>query len=56
MNRLMICKGEGGEEALPTIWSDNFVMLLPGEEKIRTARVAKSDLDGKEPFMVQDKY
>ncbi len=56
MNRIMVCKGEGGEEVLPTIWSDNFFNLLPGEEKTITARVAKEDLDGKQPVVVQDKY
>ena len=54
MNRLMITKGEGGEEILPTIWSDNFFTLLPGEEKILTARFAKVDLDGKEPVVIVD--
>ncbi len=56
MNRLMVCRGKGGEEVLPTIWSDNFFTLLPGEKKDLTARVAKEDLNGKEPFVVQDKY
>jgi exo-1,4-beta-D-glucosaminidase len=56
MNRLMVCKGEGGEEVLPTIWSDNFFTLLPGEQKLLTASVAKADLNGKKPVVVQDKY
>ncbi len=56
MNRLMVCKGEGGEEVLPTIWSDNFFTLLPDEHKVLTARVAKADLNGKKPVVVQDKY
>ncbi len=56
MNRLMIIKGEGGEEVLPTIWSDNFFTLLPGEQKTLNARVVKAGLDGKKPFAVQDKY
>ncbi len=47
MNRLMITKGAGGEEVLPTFWNDNFFSLLPGEEKVLTARFAKKDLDGK---------
>jgi exo-1,4-beta-D-glucosaminidase len=54
-NRLMITKGEGGEEILPTFWSDNFFSLLPGEVKTVTARFAKQDLEGKEPILVQDK-
>ncbi len=53
-NRLMITKGEGGDEVLPTFWSDNFFNLLPGEEKIVTARFAKEDLEGKLPLVVID--
>jgi exo-1,4-beta-D-glucosaminidase len=54
-NRFMITKGEGGDEVWPTFWSDNFVTLFPGEEKVLTARFAKQDLDGKEAMMVLDK-
>ena len=55
MNRLMITKDKGGDEVLPTFWDDNFFTLLPGEEKILTARVAKSDLDGKPPVVAIDR-
>jgi hypothetical protein len=54
-NRLMITKGEGGEEVLPTFWSDNFFSLLPGEVKTVTARFSKHDLDGKTPVLTLDK-
>ncbi|MDP4224377.1 MAG: glycoside hydrolase family 2 TIM barrel-domain containing protein [Bacteroidota bacterium] len=54
-NRLMITKGQGGDEVWPTFWSDNFFTLLPGEEKTLTARFAKQDLDGNEPVLQQDK-
>jgi len=54
-NRLMITKGLGGDEVLPTFWSDNFFSLLPGEEKTVTARFAIQDLDGKEPVFALDK-
>lgn len=53
-NRLMITKGKGGEEILPTFWSDNFITLLPGEEKMLTARFAVEELDGKNPVVVSD--
>ena len=55
MNRLMVTKGENGEEVLPTIWSDNFFCLLPGEEKVLTANCATADLNGKIPIVVLDK-
>ncbi|HNW56669.1 MAG TPA: glycoside hydrolase family 2 TIM barrel-domain containing protein [Bacteroidales bacterium] len=54
-NRLLITKGEGGEEVLPTFWTDNFFSLLPGEVKIVTARFSKQDLEGKKPVLVIDK-
>ncbi len=55
MNRLMVVKEKDGEEVLPTIWSDNFFTLLPGEEKTLTARFSISDLDEEEPIVVLDK-
>lgn len=53
--RLMITKGEGGDEVWPTFWSDNFFTLLPGETKTVTARFARHHLDGKDPVLVIDK-
>ena len=55
MNRLMITRGKGGDEVLPTFWDDNFFTLFPGEEKTITARVTKSDLDGKPPVVAIDR-
>jgi len=54
-NRLMVTKGEGGDEVWPSFWSDNFITLMPGEEKIVIVRFAKKDLEGKEPVLVLDK-
>ena len=54
-NRLMITKGNDGDEVWPTFWSDNYFTLFPGETKILTARLAKSDLGGKELVLVLDK-
>jgi len=54
-NRLMITKGEKGDEVLPTFWSDNYFSLLPGEEKVVTAHFYRPDLDGKKPVIMIDK-
>lgn len=54
-NRLMITGGVGGEEIWPTYWTDNFITLLPGEEKRVTARVAKKDLKGRDPILALDR-
>ncbi len=35
-------------------WNDNFFTLLPGEERVLTARFAKADLGGNEPIVVLD--
>ena len=53
--RLMITRGEGGEEVWPTFWSDNFITLLPGESKTITARFSRDNLGGKEPVLSIDK-
>jgi exo-1,4-beta-D-glucosaminidase len=43
-NRLAIIKNNNGEEVLPTFWEDNFITLLPSEERTLEARFAKEDL------------
>jgi hypothetical protein len=53
-NRLVITKGEKGEEVLPTFWDSNFLTLFPGEEKIVLATVAKEDLKGAIPYISID--
>lgn len=40
-------ENEKGELVVPVFWTDNYVSLLPGEEKSYTARVAKELLQGK---------
>lgn len=54
-NRIILTKGEKGEEVLPTFWSDNFITLLPGEEKTIYAVAAKHDLQGAKPSVSVDK-
>jgi Exo-beta-D-glucosaminidase Ig-fold domain/Glycosyl hydrolases family 2, TIM barrel domain len=50
-NRLVILKGEKGEEVLPTFWDSNFVTLFPGEEKTMRAVITKEDLNGDVPYI-----
>lgn len=40
------------EEIHPVFWSDNFITLFPGEEKVITARVAVSDVGNTAPTFV----
>jgi len=41
--------GRGGEEALPVLWEDNFISLLPGETRTITATYHTRDLGGGAP-------
>ncbi len=47
--QLALTQGEGGDEILPVIWSDNYFSLVPGETREFTARVASRDLGDKKP-------
>ena len=53
-NRLVITKGEGREEVLPTFWDSNFITLFPGEEKTVRATITNEDLHGAVPFISID--
>ncbi|MFL5497194.1 MAG: glycoside hydrolase family 2 protein, partial [Gemmatimonadaceae bacterium] len=44
--------GRGGEEALPVLWEDNYVSLLPGETRTVTATYRVRDLGGGAPRVV----
>jgi exo-1,4-beta-D-glucosaminidase len=44
--------GKGGEEALPVLWEDNYVTLLPGESRTLTASYRIRDLGGARPQVV----
>jgi exo-1,4-beta-D-glucosaminidase len=44
--------GHGGQEALPVLWEDNYVSLLPGESRVITATYALRDLGGAAPQLV----
>jgi hypothetical protein len=53
-NRLVITKGEKGEEVLPVFWDSNFITLFPGEEKTVKATISKEDLHGTTPYISLD--
>ena len=44
--------GRGGEEALPVLWEDNYITLLPGETRSITAQYNLRDLGGGSPTVV----
>ncbi|MCD6544884.1 MAG: hypothetical protein J7K34_10305, partial [Flavobacteriaceae bacterium] len=45
---LRITDKTSGESILPVIWSDNYISLLPGENKIYTATIKKKHIGNKE--------
>ena len=44
--------GRGGQEALPVLWEDNYLSLLPGETRVVTASYRVRDLGGAPPRVV----
>jgi exo-1,4-beta-D-glucosaminidase len=44
--------GRNGEEALPVLWEDNYVSLLPGESRVLTATYRVRELGGSSPKVV----
>jgi exo-1,4-beta-D-glucosaminidase len=44
--------GRGGEEALPVLWEDNYLSLLPGETRTVSATYSLRDLGGAPPRVV----
>jgi exo-1,4-beta-D-glucosaminidase len=44
--------GRGDDEALPVLWEDNYVTLLPGETRTITATYRVRDLGGSPPRLV----
>jgi exo-1,4-beta-D-glucosaminidase len=51
---LAVRKGPGGEEVLPVLWEDNYVVLLPGETLALAARYAPKDLGSATPVVTVD--
>ena len=54
MNRVEVVNSKNNEEVLPTYWSDNFITLLPGEEREVVARFNKRDLNNAEFKVIID--
>lgn len=54
--RLRLVKGKGGEEILPIFWDDNYISLLPGEEREVTVHVRKRDLGSTKPVLAVDGF
>ena len=49
--RLAVEAGKPGEEILPVLWEDNYVSLLPGEERMVGARFPSKHSIGLHPTL-----
>jgi exo-1,4-beta-D-glucosaminidase len=52
--RLRVLQSPGGSEILPSMWSDNYVSLLPGETRTLTARWRSEDAPDAIPTVMVD--
>jgi len=52
--RLRVLRNPGGAEILPSMWSDNYVSLLPGETRTLIARWRSDDAPGATPTVAVD--
>jgi exo-1,4-beta-D-glucosaminidase len=50
--RLQVTGSDGGE-ALPVLWDDNYVSLLPGETRVLTAQYLSRDIHGAPRIVAQ---
>jgi len=49
MVRLKVVGNESGKRILPVFYSDNYISLMPGEEKIITMKLKDQDTGGEKP-------
>ncbi|MBN2774157.1 MAG: discoidin domain-containing protein [Prolixibacteraceae bacterium] len=49
MVRLIVVGSESGERILPVFYSDNYIALLPGEERTITMKLKEEDSRGEKP-------
>ncbi len=49
MVHLDLRKATSGASVVPVFWGDNYISLLPGEERVITGYCNTSDLDGEKP-------
>ncbi len=47
---------ESESTILPVLWSDNYISLLPGEERMLTATIGNKNLTGKNPALAVDGF
>ncbi len=54
MVRLKVVRKKSGDRILPALYSDNFVSLMPGEQRSITIQIENADTRGESPRIVVD--
>ena len=49
---LRALKGQGGDDILPVIFSDNYIELAPGERRVIRCSYANKDANGMIPYFL----
>jgi hypothetical protein len=56
MVRLKAVRGKSGDRILPVIYSDNYVSLMPGEQRTILTRIEDADTRGEDPAIVVEGF
>src|SRR3984893_1103100 len=56
MAHLRLTRGPGGDDLVPIFWSENYLSLLPGEERAVTATYDSCSRDGKPAVLVVEGF
>jgi exo-1,4-beta-D-glucosaminidase len=56
MVHLKVTRGKGGEEVTPIYWEDNYLSLLPGEQREVSAKYDSTSLGGRELVLFVDGF
>jgi hypothetical protein len=56
MVRLKAVREKSGDRILPALYSDNFVSLMPGEQRTVTIQIENADTRGESPRIVVEGF
>jgi hypothetical protein len=56
MVRLKVVRDRSGDRILPALYSDNYVALMPGEERTIATELRHADTRGEAPRMVVEGF
>ncbi len=56
MTRLKAVRAQSGDRVLPAIYSENYLMLMPGERRTVTTELQQADTRGEAPAIVLDGF